>query len=965
MSIKTRITLLVVAIVFSTAFAITSASQYVLKEGMKETINAEQFARLSNIANAIDQKFHSRQILLETFAQAIPAEKLRHPEQLQAYLASFTTLKDAFDNVALLDLNGLLVANYNRQTPVGKINLADRSYFIDAIKNDAATISQPLANRINGKPQVVMSQPVHDKSGAIAYVLTGAIDLHEPNFLGEFANLKFGKSGYMFILNTDGIVVDHPRKDRILKASNADGFSTTAAEKALKGFEGSTEALNRYGVYGLYSFKRLQSTNWILGAIFPASEAFAPIELMQRKALGAALILSVCAGMLVWWASWRQLEPLLRLARHMKIVREKKTYLPLGGSFHDDEIGSLAIAFDALMRDRENAIAEATAGAQHMNSILAHAGDAFISSDAQGRVTEWNRQAEETFGWTREEVLGKMLSDLIVPLRMREAHDRGLAQFVKTGQGAILNKRIVVSAMRKDGKEIPIELTIAGIKQGEQYTSNAFIRDISDRQLSERKLADSEKRLRMITDNLPALISYVDNDLVYQFANGYYRTSFGFDPEKMIGRPVLDVYGADNFAKIAEQCALALQGRRVHVERSQFANGKTKHLAVDYNPDFAEDGSVIGLYVMGLDITDRKEAELRQAESEERLRTLADNLPAQIAIIDTRQRYVFVNRHLARVTGLTPEQMVGMSMLEGRGAEINAFVQPFVARVLAGEKVRFQGEVSKDGKISHYESTFVPAQNNAGTVIGFYAMTFDISHRKRIETMKDEFISTVSHELRTPLTSINGALGLLTAGVMGDLPPKARDLLLVGQRNVERLVRMITDMLDIEKIETGRMTFDIATCDVASIILQAIESSKSYAVQYGVTMHLVTELGNAFARLDHDRFLQVLINLLSNAIKFSESDGTVEVALTLEENFIRVAVTDHGCGIPQQFYDSIFQKFSQADSTNKRKKGGSGLGLSICKPIIEKMGGQIGFTSVLGKGSTFFVQIPALVLENA
>ena len=957
-SIKTRITTLAVIIVAVATLAITLVAHYIVKQGMKETVGAEQFARLSNIANGIDQKFDSRKTLLKLLAEGLPVDAANRPEQLQQHLAQSSALLDAFDSVAILDRSGDVVANLNGMTKIGKINVRDRPYFTDTILTKKAVISKPLLSRVSHKPTLIMTQPVLDAAGMVAYVIMAGIDLQEPKFLGEFANMSFGKTGYMFILSSDGIVVDHPRKERILQSIEATGSIKTSIDSALAGFEGNNQALNRYGVDGLYSYKRIHSTNWILGAIYPTEEAFAPVNEMLLKALPASLLLSLLAGLIVWWTTRTQLLPLQSLSQHMKAAQTQRTYAPIDMEQRNDEIGELGKAFSQLMQDKENAVARATESELHARNILSCAGDAFVSCDEQGLILEWNQQAEIIFGWTANEARGQKLGTLIAPHSANEQQWEGWKYFPGTGNTPLSNERVLITAASKDGREIPLELMVVEVNSVTKYTANAFMRDISASLLIQKKLADGEKRLRVMTDNLPALISYIDKEQRYRFANAFYQTLLGLDPEEMIGKTILETFGEKNYKYIAGGVEKALQGEHVHFERHQLSNGMLSHLAIDYIPDITPDGTVAGLYVMGLDITDRKMAELQQAQTEERLRTIADHLPAQIAFIDAQERYLFVNSSLAKVAGCAPEEMLGKTMREVRSAELYQFLAPYVALTLSGEKVTFQGQQKWRGKLHHYESTFVPARATDGSISGFYAMTSDITERKRIEAVKNEFISTVSHELRTPLTSVNGALGLVVAGVAGELPPKAKDLLLVARRNVDRLVRLINDILDIEKIESGSMRFHIQPHNLVTLIEQAVDSSRIYAAQYDVNILFHTHEQDALAYVDQDRFTQVIINLLSNAVKFSSEGGSVEVGLAREQDSWRITVTDHGCGIPEEFKDKIFKRFSQMDGSNTRKRGGSGLGLSICKPMIEQMGGTIGFESTIGKGSTFHVLLP-------
>lgn len=248
----------------------------------------------------------------------------------------------------------------------------------------------------------------------------------------------------------------------------------------------------------------------------------------------------------------------------------------------------------------------------------------------------------------------------------------------------------------------------------------------------------------------------------------------------------------------------------------------------------------------------------------------------------------------------------------------------------------------------------------------YTAMLHDISARKEAERLKNEFVSTVSHELRTPLTSIFGSLGLISGGVVGDVPEGIHELVEIARVNAERLTLLVNDILDIDKIAAGNLQVDCESTDLRVIIRQSLVQNRGYADRYGVGLGIdetqfVTE--PVMVHVDSSRILQVMANLLSNAIKFSPHGQTVDVSLTVVEGKATVGVHDRGPGIPESFRGRIFEKFAQADGANTRRSGGTGLGLSISKAIIERFGGTIGFDSSPGSGSTFYFVLPLVTPE--
>jgi PAS domain S-box-containing protein len=246
-----------------------------------------------------------------------------------------------------------------------------------------------------------------------------------------------------------------------------------------------------------------------------------------------------------------------------------------------------------------------------------------------------------------------------------------------------------------------------------------------------------------------------------------------------------------------------------------------------------------------------------------------------------------------------------------------------------------------------------------------YAVVRDITQarlleeeRQRVERMKNEFISTVSHELRTPLTSIRGSLGLLRGGIAGPLPDEVGHMVGIAHKNSERLLRLINDILDLEKMESGGLEMRLNAAEVAPLLSLALQAHQGYAAEYGVRLEVAVDAPDACARVDEDRFIQVLANLLSNAIKFSPPGEKVTLSLTREAGALRVGVQDRGPGIPEAFQARVFQKFAQADASDTRKRPGTGLGLSIAHGLVARMGGTLRFTTAPGAGTRFTFDLP-------
>jgi len=264
---------------------------------------------------------------------------------------------------------------------------------------------------------------------------------------------------------------------------------------------------------------------------------------------------------------------------------------------------------------------------------------------------------------------------------------------------------------------------------------------------------------------------------------------------------------------------------------------------------------------------------------------------------------------------------------------------------------------TREGKEMEVMSNLMPLVGENGHPIGVMTATIDMTERKAVERLKSEFVSTVSHELRTPLTSIRGALGLVCSGAVGQLPEQVKRLCSIANNNTERLVRLINDLLDIEKIEEGGIVFQQVPFSVKELTLNAINAMKGYSQEYNVEIIADLAKDDITITSDPDRLTQVFNNLISNALKFSGSGTAVVVKTVLFQSSVRVSVRDSGPGIPEDFRSRVFEKFAQADSADTRKAGGTGLGLSISRAIMTRLNGRIWFETG-NLGSTFFFEVP-------
>ena len=362
----------------------------------------------------------------------------------------------------------------------------------------------------------------------------------------------------------------------------------------------------------------------------------------------------------------------------------------------------------------------------------------------------------------------------------------------------------------------------------------------------------------------------------------------------------------------------------------------------------------------------------RQAQFQ---KVLLNSAIVSIVTTDAQGVLTSVNPAAARLLDCRAEELVGANVvdsfhvkeeLQARAVELAQELgrpvhwrEALVAKAMLGEpETRECHYRRRNGQLVPVALSVSALRGDGGQLLGFVGVAWDISERRRVEQMKSQFVSTVSHELRTPLTAIKGALGLAVGGVLGDLPVQTRQLLDMAEKNCNRLGELIDDLLDMERLATGRMSFEFQLQPLMPLVERAIESVRAYGLQYHVHYDLLARADQALVSVDGGRLQQVLANFLSNAAKFSPPQSGVEVAVRVRDGWARIEVRDHGSGIPEEFRPRIFQKFSQADASDARSKGGTGLGLAISKALMEGMGGRVGFESEVGQGTCFYCELP-------
>lgn len=379
-----------------------------------------------------------------------------------------------------------------------------------------------------------------------------------------------------------------------------------------------------------------------------------------------------------------------------------------------------------------------------------------------------------------------------------------------------------------------------------------------------------------------------------------------------------------------------------------------------------EDGHIVGYLGVAEDITERRAQQQALVTSEETFRLAMENAPIGQALVGLDGRWLRVNSAVCELLGYSAEALLATDFQTITHPDDIEIGSTLVRTALSGENTRYDLEkryIHKDGHIIWGLLSISLVRKADGTPDYFIAQIQDITERREMERMKSEFISTVSHELRTPLTSIRGSLDFVATTLSENLPDAGRRLVDMARRNCDRLVLLVNDILDIDKITSGTMRFDLRHEPVTQLVEQSVALNQAFAEKLSVGLITAPLAEKLHIRVDSARFQQAMTNLISNAAKFSPPGGTVYVAAALDgdpdDARVKISVRDEGPGVPANFRGRIFGRFAQADSSSTRAKGGSGLGLHITKDIVERMGGTIGYESAEGAGATFWMSFPA------
>ncbi len=500
-----------------------------------------------------------------------------------------------------------------------------------------------------------------------------------------------------------------------------------------------------------------------------------------------------------------------------------------------------------------------------------------------------------------------------------------------------------------------------------------------DRMVVERThaLAASEKRFRGLFELSPlgiALNNYSTGDFVE--INNALIAPTGYTREEFIKLNYWDITPEEYEKQEADQLEKLEKTGRYGPYEKEYIRKDGSRYPVLLNGMLLEDSSgnkIIWSIVE--DISEQKRMQSELMGSRKMLRHVINTIPVRVFWKDRDLNYLGCNKLFLNDAGLiNQDEIIGKNDLEMHWSdEAEHYRQDDIGVMASGNaKLNFEElKTTPSGKKIWIETSKIPLTDTDENIIGILGAYQDITLRKKYEEelvgakneaesanrTKSEFLSVISHELRTPLTSIKGALGLLSSGVITEKPEQVRDMLRIAYDNSDRLTLLVNDILDFEKLKSGKMVYRTELMAVAGLIEMAMEANQGYADNYAVHLAVIDNNCACSVLGDKTRLLQVLSNYISNAVKYSPKGGCVHISAECDVDRVRISVIDQGGGIPEEFQGRVFSQFSQADSSDAREKGGTGLGLAIAKEIIEHHGGSVGYDSPQGQGAIFYFEL--------
>jgi PAS domain S-box-containing protein len=648
------------------------------------------------------------------------------------------------------------------------------------------------------------------------------------------------------------------------------------------------------------------------------------------------------------------------------LSRQVINRLELNGRIHQ---------MDRAARSRQRVESALTVERNFVSAVLDTVGALVAVFDPAGRIVRFNRACETASGYDFATLVGRYAWDKLIP---RQEIPEAIETFERLRSGhfpaAFENQWL-----NRDGsvRRIAWSATALTDSQGQIAFIIATGIDVTTQRAAEATLRESEARYRQLVEGSLGMVCTHDLRGNLLTINTHGAETIGRTVEAMNGHNLVEFIAPDRRPSLpAYLKKIGETGEAQGLLHLSHADGEVRVVAYR-NKLIVVPGRAPYVLGFGVDISE-------QVRAEGRLRTLtrqSDSILASVGDgiygIDLDGKVTFVNAAATQMLGYKQDEMLGHVMhslihhTRPDGTPYESIDCPIRKSLTNFDTVRVSNEVfwRKDGTSFPVEYVARPQIDSQSSdseglkPLGVVVAFTDTTERRALDRMKDEFISTVSHELRTPLTSLRGALGLLAGGALANRPEKTQQMLEIAISNSDRLVRLVNDILDLERISSGKAELHSAMCSAEDLLRRAAGVQQNRTPRPNIRIFFAAHGVNVWA--DADRILQTLNNLLSNAIKFSPAGSEIHLtARNLDESEAIIEVRDQGRGIPADKLEHIFDRFRQGDASDSRAMGGTGLGLAICRSIVNQHGGRIWATSVEGQGTTFHFTLPTKAITN-
>ncbi len=587
-----------------------------------------------------------------------------------------------------------------------------------------------------------------------------------------------------------------------------------------------------------------------------------------------------------------------------------------------------------------------------------------IVLDLSGRILRWNRSCELLTGIPLELATGKPFVETL--MTEQNAWGWAIAKLHEAASGQLVGP--YENYWRGfDGSPCRIQWTLRPLSPASGQPPQFLLlaaQDITARRNAELALLSTETRYQHVVESSLSFIFITTLDGRISSLNSITATTLGYSVDELVGKPLADILTEDGKATFAEclrtvpesgefRSTIPMRAKDGTPRRIEFSS---RRMDLPGIPPF--------ILTHAIDVTNQliTEGELQQVRRQQQL--ILSAVDDGIYGMDLDGRFTFVNPAAARMLGFTADQLIGKFTHEtihhhhADGSIHSASNCPILKAIERGEPIRIRDDV-----FWRADNTSFPVEYSAnpildeGKISGMVVSFQDVAEQRRLDRMKDEFISTVSHELRTPLTSLRASLGLIASGSLEKRPEKQKQMIDVALSNSERLIRLVNDILDFDAGEREGMTLDRKIIPIIDLLRRATDIAHTEATRAGIAFRFDAPGYSVYA--DEERILQVISELIHNAIKFSPSHTVIRLsAESFSADQVKVTIADQGNGIPEDKLEFIFERFRQGDASDTRDLGGTGMGLALCRQIIRQHGGRIWVDSVVGKGSSFQFTLP-------